>query len=86
MALYQILFWQDLPSQVKVWDDFDEVRLELPPRFAARIDHAAQTQGLTQADDYLSQWRWSDEEERAGGVQEVADALKAELEQRFSHE
>ena len=31
---YQILYWQDLPTQVKAWDDFDEVKLDLPHRFA----------------------------------------------------
>ena len=57
MATYQILYWQDLPSQVKAWDDFDEVKAELSARFATRIDQAAQAQGLTAMDDYLAQKR-----------------------------
>jgi len=80
MANYQILYWQDIPSQVKAWDDFDEVKVELGAGFPERIDAAAQAQGLTAADDYLAQWRWSDEQERAGEAQEVADAIRAELE------
>lgn len=84
MASYQILYWQEIPSQVKAWDDFDEVKVELAPVFAARIDHEAQVQGLTNMDDYLAQWRWSDEEERDGTAPEVAEAVKAELEQKFS--
>ena len=83
MAYYQILSWQEIPSQVKAWDDFDEVKVELPPRFTARIDQAAQSQGLTSTDAYLSQWRWSDEEERKGSAAEVAEQVKKELEQRF---
>lgn len=83
MARYQILSWQEIPSQVKVWDDFDEVNVELPQRFTARIDQEAQSQGLTSTDDYLSQWKWSEEMERKGSVAEVADGLKRELEQRF---
>jgi hypothetical protein len=79
MALYQILLWQDIPSQLKVWDDFDELKVELGPSFVARIDQAAQNQGLTSADDYLAQWKWSDEQERDGTAQEVADALRREL-------
>lgn len=80
MALYQILYWQDIPSQVKAWDDFDEVKVELDPRFGNRIDHAAETQGLTQADSYLGQWKWSQEMERPGAPEEVATAVKKELE------
>lgn len=84
MASYQILFWQEIPSQVKAWDDFDEVKVELAPSFSARIDHEAQIQGLTHMDDYLAQWRWSEEEGREGTPAEVAEAVKAELEKRFS--
>lgn len=80
MALFQILYWQDIPSQIKAWDDFDEIKIELSPRFADRIDRAAQSQGLTSTDDYLSQWKWSDEQERPGTAQELAEALKKELE------
>jgi hypothetical protein len=80
MASYQILFWKDIPSQVKAWDAFDEFKVELDPRFASRIDHAAQSQGLTSADDYLSQWKWGEEEERPGTAEEVARLVKAELE------
>jgi hypothetical protein len=83
MAFYQILYWQDIPSQIKAWDDFDEVKIELPARFTARIDQAAQSQGLTSTDDYLSQWKWSEEQQREGTAQEVANALKKELESRF---
>jgi len=80
MASYQILYWQDLPSQVKAWDDFDEVKVELGPTCAARIDQAAQAQGLTGTDDYLAQWRWGDPGERPGTAPEVAEAVRRELE------
>ena len=83
MALYKILYWQDIPSQFKVWDDFDEIKVELPQRFTARIDQAAQTQGLTKGDDYLSHWKWTDEQERPGAPEEVAAALRQELEARW---
>ena len=80
MAFYQILYWQKIPSQIKAWDDMDEIRVELPPRFMTRIDEAAQSQGLTGTDDYLGQWNWSEEQERAGSAAEVAEAIKKELE------
>ena len=83
MALYQILYWQDIPSQIKVWDDFDEIKIELPQKFIARIDSAAQKQGLTQGNDYLAQWKWSDETERDGSVEDVAELVKKELEIRY---
>ncbi len=83
MATYQILYWQDIPSQFKVWDEADEINIDLGQRFIARIDQAAQTKGLTGADEYLSQWHWSEEQEREGTAQQVAQAIKKELEERF---
>jgi len=77
---YQILYWQDLPSQVKAWDDFEEVKLDLPHRFAERIDAQAQKLGLAQGDNYLNQLRWGDELERVGAPGEVAVAVRQELE------
>ena len=80
---FQILYWQDVPSQVKAWDDFNEIKIELPQRFTVRIDSLAQTKGLTSTDDFLAQWKWSDEQERAGTAEEVAQTVKQELEAKF---
>jgi 5-methyltetrahydrofolate--homocysteine methyltransferase len=80
---FQILYWQDIPSEVKVWDDFDEVKVSLSPRFAERIDASAQKQGHIQADSYMAHLRWSDEAERPGTPDEVANAVKNELEATF---
>jgi len=80
MATYKILYWQEVPSQIKADDGLDEVTLPLAHRFMERIDQLAGQRGLQGSDDYLAQWWWGDEEERAGSAQEVADAVKAELE------
>ena len=45
-----------------------------------RIDQLAAQRGLQGQDDYLAQWRWSDERERDGTAEEVARAIKVELE------
>lgn len=77
---FQILYWQDIPSEVKAWDDFDEVKISLPEKFAARIDASAQQQGLISQDAYSAHLRWSAETERAGSPREVAEAVRKELE------
>lgn len=80
MALYKILFWAEIPTQIRAEDDSDDVTLSLDPRFLEHIDLLAARRGLQSADDYLAQWKWSDEAERPGSAQEVAEAVKAELE------
>jgi 5-methyltetrahydrofolate--homocysteine methyltransferase len=76
----QILYWQDIPSEVKAWDDFDEVKLSLPEKFVVRIDASAQKQGLISQDAYSAHLRWGDVIERAGSPREVAEAVSKELE------
>ena len=83
MALFQVLYWQEIPSQIKAWDETDEVKVDLGVKFTEKIDAAAQARGLTSTDDYLAHWKWSDEEERDGGAEEVAGALKKEFESKF---
>ena len=80
MAIYKILYWQEIPTQIKAEDDSDDVTVMLDSRFMAQVDILAARRGLQSADDYLAQWKWSEEEDRDGSAQQVADALKAELE------
>lgn len=80
MATYKILFWQEIPTQIKAEDDVDEVSVMLDDKFMTRVDILAAKRGLQSADDYLAQWKWSDEQEREGTAHQVAEALKAELE------
>lgn len=83
MATYKILYWQEVPSQIQAEDAEDEVTLPLGQKYIARIDQLAMERGLKDADDYLAQWRWSDEEERAGSAQEVAEAVRAQIESEW---
>lgn len=80
MARYRVLRWRDIPAQVKVRDDDGRrVSRPLPDRFQQEIDRVATREGATESDAYLAEWAWSDEEERPGGAEEVADRLVAEL-------
>lgn len=83
MARYKILYWKEIPTQIKAEDDFDDVTVMLDDRFMALIDAQAMKEGLRDADSFLAQWHWSEEEEREGSAEEVAAALKAELEAKY---
>jgi len=80
MASYRVLSWQEVPSQIKAEDDETDVTLQMPDRFQERIDKLAAERGLAGADDYLAQWRWSEDEDRDGSAQAVAEAVRDELE------
>jgi Virulence factor len=80
MATYKILYWQEIPSQIKAEDDADDVTVQMADRFQERIDLMAARRGLQEADAYLAEWKWSEEEDREGSAEEVAEAVRAELE------
>ena len=80
MTTYKILYWQEVPSQIRAEDERDDVIVTLDARFQERIDQLAAQRGLGGSDDYLAQWQWSEEAEREGSAKDVAEALRAELE------
>jgi Virulence factor len=85
VARYQVLYWQDVPSLVKAFDDGGgELKRELPEWFQQEIDKRAMVQGLAGSDAYLEQWRWGEVEERPGSAADVLDAVARELESDYS--
>jgi hypothetical protein len=77
---YQLLYWRNLPASLKVWDDFGELKVDLPARFAERIDLEALKLGLTTGDAYTAQLHWGDEQSRPGVPEDIATILIKELE------
>ena len=80
MTTCKILYWQEIPTQIRAEDESDDVVVALDGKFMAQVDILAAKRGLQGADDYLAQWKWSEEEEREGTAREVAEAVKDELE------
>jgi hypothetical protein len=80
MTRIQILYWQEIPSVVKV----GEAKRQLPDWFQQEIDRVAMEQGLLGSDAYLEQWEWRDLEPRDGSDAEIADQVAAELVERYS--
>ena len=84
MATYQILYWHDIPSQVRAKGEGRErVSVPLSARFQEAIDNAAVYAGLIGSDDYTEAFRWTEPQARDGNPQEIADTVAAELEAQF---
>jgi hypothetical protein len=85
VARYQVLYWQDVPSLVKVFaDDGTELKRQLPDWFQQEIDKRAMVQGLAATDAYLEQWHWGDMQERPGPAPDVLDEVARELETEYT--
>lgn len=83
MATYQIVYWQDIPSQVDARDGAKTHKEALSQRFQELIDLVAMKRKVTDSDDYINGWNKGDKTERAGSATEVATAVARELEDRF---
>jgi hypothetical protein len=82
---YRILAWRGIPAQVKVFrEDGRGVSVPLSDWFIQEIDRVAMREGLTGSDEYLEQWKWSEDLERPGTPEEVAAAVVAELEAEWT--
>jgi len=80
----QVLFWQEIPSLVRVTaDDGAQLSRQLPTWFQQEIDRVAMEQGLVGSDAYLEQWAWRDLEPREGAPSDVLDAVESELTARY---
>ncbi|HET9286961.1 MAG TPA: virulence factor [Gaiella sp.] len=52
-----VIWWRDIPAQVKAKEGRSRAAGELPARFQEAIDAAAMRAGLTGSDAYLEEWR-----------------------------
>ena len=83
MSQYQILYWKDIPAQIKVYEGRRAISRQLPERFQIEIDSLAMKEGLAGTDDYLDQWQWSAKKDRTGNAEEILDSLALELQDEF---
>jgi Virulence factor len=84
MATYQILYWHDIPVQVRAGRRRNRASVELPQRFQVAVDKAAMAADVTGTDGYLDGFSWSETEEREGTPEEVATAVSNELIAQYS--
>ena len=80
MVQFQVLYWRDIPVQVKVFAGRRPISGQLPEHFQTAIDRIAMQEGLTGTDAYLDQWQWTPKTERSGEAQQVLAQLLTELE------
>ena len=82
----QIVCWRDIPAQVKVRAGRQRLSRPLGERFQQAIDQAAMHAGKAGTEEYLAEWRTQEAGEREGELEDVAQALVAELEKAFPDE
>src|SRR5512143_243660 len=79
---YQIVYWRDIPAQVRLRSGRERISRSLAPRFQDAIDAAAMVGRTTSTDDYLEEWRSSEWLTGEGDpdLERFADDLVARIE------
>jgi len=84
MATYHVIAWKGIPASVEASDEGGTVTRQLSDRFQALIDSVAMQLGVHGSDEYIELWDRSAAQEQSGTAEDVADAVVADLESRFT--
>ena len=84
------IWWRDIPTQVNAQQGRTRHRAVLPRRFQRAVDEAAMAAGLTQASDYVAEWRRTSEPHTGpttpGALRTAADAAAARFDADYPKE
>lgn len=81
---YQVVYWRDIPAQVRVRENRQKGSRPLATRFQVAIDEAAMRAGATGAEDYLADWHTSAWQAYEGDFDSALDTLVSDLEARYT--
>lgn len=83
MSEIQVVYWRDIPAQVKARSGRERLARPLSARFQEAIDAAAMHAGMSESDAYLSAWRTGDWEPVDGPAEGAADRRVREIETAY---
>jgi hypothetical protein len=82
----EIVYWREIPAQVKARAGRQRASRQLGERFQQAIDVAAMRSGKSGTDDYLAEWVTRPAGERDEEPDQAAQAVAAELERAYTPE
>jgi len=83
---YQIVYWRDIPAQVRLRYERERVSRQLDARFQEAIDAAAMRAQATSTDAYLEDWRSDDWQSVGEDPQSLGNRLVTEIEAAYPAE
>ena len=81
---YQIIYWRDIPTQLKMKVGRKRSSQSLSARFMVAVDAAAMQAGKADSDGYMEEWRMGDWQEFTADPTAVADEQIAQLEADYA--
>ena len=84
MAKYQIIYWRNIPVQVRVRNGRKRQTQPLSDRFQKSVHRAAYRGKAITGDAYIEEWQPTRWQERVGEPQDVLQQVAAELEAAYT--
>ena len=81
---YQIIYWRDIPTQVRGRNGRSRLTRPLSPRFQKAIHRAAFCAKAINGLDYIEEWQLSDWQDRDDNVEDVLTAVVTQLENDYT--
>lgn len=85
-TFYQVVYWRDIPAQIKLRAGRERRSYSLPLRFQEAIDEAAMLSRSTSTDSYLEEWHTSEWQPIQGDPDQLATDLLAALDVEYNPE
>lgn len=80
----QIIYWRDIPAQCILRSGRAKHSVPLHERFEKAIDRCAMVTGLSGSDEYLEQWRRTQQEwNGADNINEATEQIREQIETRY---
>ena len=83
LAKVQIMYWKEIPVQVRAEDGSGQVSKPLNDRFQRGVDAISMFDGSSGSDEYLMAWEWGEAIEVEGTAQQAATNMADRLNQGF---
>ena len=84
MATYRILFWKEIPTQIKYNDDLNLTKSYiLSDFFQQAVDSKAMFDVAINSDEYLNAWSWGDETETNFKPEEIVNNYNDNIPKNF---
>tara|TARA_Y100000817_G_C16746652_1_gene494997 strand:+ start:307 stop:660 length:354 start_codon:yes stop_codon:yes gene_type:complete len=75
VSKYQIMYWKEIPVQIKVDDGDETISHPLDSRFQQAVDAISMLDGSMGSDDYLMGWNWGNEIKAEGSAKDISNKI-----------
>ena len=71
MAKVRVMYWKEIPVQIKAQDEWEEVSVMLDDRFQQGVDSVSMLDGSSSSEDYMMGWQWGPVTDVFGDARDV---------------